>query len=111
MNILTVVPWDQEYGGVASVVGNVALELEKRGHKVLFLHPGADDTVERTITKWGFFGYKLNLRGPLVPAVMHFSKNVGAKMSSWAAHLKYSPEDNLNTWLKFQAAPRFVSLR
>lgn len=39
MNVLIVVPWDQEFGGVASVVGNVASQLQKRGHHVWFLHP------------------------------------------------------------------------
>lgn len=67
MNILIVTPWDQEYGGVASVVGNLALQMQKKGHNVLFFHPGASDSLERTITKWNFQGYKLRLRSPFLP--------------------------------------------
>ena len=42
MNVLLVVPWDQEFGGVASVVGNLGRHLSNAGHHVVFFHPGAD---------------------------------------------------------------------
>ena len=78
MNVLIVVPWDQEWGGVASVVGNVAIQLQKRGHHVWFLHPGESHSLRVKITKWDFPGYELNLRNPYVPewpvkSVMGFS--------------------------------------
>ena len=67
MNVLIVVPWDQEYGGVASVVGNVAIQLQKCGHHVWFLHPGESHFLRTKRTKWNFHGYELNLRNPYVP--------------------------------------------
>ena len=78
MNVLIVVPWDQEWGGVASVVGNVAIHLQKRGHHVWFLHPGESQSLRVKVTKWNFPGYELNLRNPYVlerpvKSVMGFS--------------------------------------
>jgi L-malate glycosyltransferase len=67
MNVLIVVPWDQAYGGVASVVGNVAIQLRKRGHQVWFLHLGESNSLHAKVTKWNFPGYELNLRNPYVP--------------------------------------------
>lgn len=67
MNVLIVVPWDQEFGGVASVVGNVASQLQKRGHHVWFLHPGESYSLRPKITKWNFPGYAMNIRTPYVP--------------------------------------------
>ena len=64
MNILLVVPWNQASGGVASVVGNLARHLEKCGHSVVFLHPGAPDRRRRRVTALGFTGYEINLRAP-----------------------------------------------
>ncbi len=69
MNLLLVVPWDQEYGGVASVVGNLARQLHKKGHQTFFLHPGDTDILETRTTKWHFPGYRLNLRDPFIPDV------------------------------------------
>lgn len=66
MNVLIVVPWDQEFGGVASVVGNVARQLEKKGHGIWFLHPGEAHLLQPKVTKWNFPGYELNLRNLLV---------------------------------------------
>jgi glycosyltransferase involved in cell wall biosynthesis len=66
MNVLIVVPWDQEYGGVASVVGNVAIQLQKRGHHVWFLHPGESHYLLTKSTKWNFPGYELNIRNPYI---------------------------------------------
>lgn len=67
MNVLIVVPWDQAYGGVASVVGNVAIQLRNRGHHVWFLHLDESNSLHAKITKWNFPGYDLNLRNPYVP--------------------------------------------
>jgi len=67
MNVLIVVPWDQEFGGVASVVGHVAIQLQKRGHQVWFLHLGESDSLHVKTTKWNFPGYELNLRNVYVP--------------------------------------------
>jgi len=67
MNVLIVVPWDQEFGGVASVVGNVASQLQKRGHHVWFLHLGESHALRAKITKWNFPGYEMNVRTPYVP--------------------------------------------
>jgi glycosyltransferase involved in cell wall biosynthesis len=66
LNVLLVVPWDQEHGGVASVVGNLARQLERRGHNVVFFHPGEPERPQRRTTKWGFAGYVANLRAPFV---------------------------------------------
>lgn len=66
MNILSVVPWDQEFGGVASVVGNLASYLRGKKHEVVFLHPGLQNILSKGKTKWGFEGYKLRLRVPIV---------------------------------------------
>jgi glycosyltransferase involved in cell wall biosynthesis len=67
LSVLLVVPWDQECGGVASVAGYLARYLETRGHRVLFLHPGASERVRYKKTKWGFQGVELNLRSPSIP--------------------------------------------
>lgn len=64
MRVLIVVPWDQEVGGVASVVGNLAVELARAGHGSVFLHPGAADKPVPGRTKWGFPSYRVRLRGP-----------------------------------------------
>lgn len=66
LSVLLVVPWDQEIGGVASVVGYVARHLAAHGHQVLFLHPGPSETLRYKKTKWGFEGVELNLRTPVI---------------------------------------------
>jgi glycosyltransferase involved in cell wall biosynthesis len=67
VNVLLVVPWDHESGGVVSVAGNLARYLTARGHGVLFLHPSDDDRLVTTVTKWSFRGVRLNTRSPLHP--------------------------------------------
>ncbi len=67
LNVLLVVPWDQESGGVAAVVGYLARHLQAEGHKVLFLHPGTSEIVRSKKTKWGFPGVELKLRAPFNP--------------------------------------------
>lgn len=66
MNVLSVVPWDQEFGGVASVVGNLARYMSETKHQTIFMHPGSHDILSRGVTKWGFVGYKLRFRAPVV---------------------------------------------
>ena len=67
MNVLIAVPWDQETGGVAFVVGHLASHLRDQGHGVLFLHPSARRWPRRKVTRWGFPGYEVNLRSPNSP--------------------------------------------
>jgi glycosyltransferase involved in cell wall biosynthesis len=64
MNVLLVVPWDQEFGGVACVVGNLAKYLTAGGHKVVFLHPGFTNVLRQRKTTWGFDGFEISLREP-----------------------------------------------
>ena len=66
MNVMLVVPWDQEFGGVASVVGNLARHLQTDGHRVVFLHGGLRDPRQPRMTKWGFTAHEVHLRTPLV---------------------------------------------
>jgi glycosyltransferase involved in cell wall biosynthesis len=63
---LIAVPWDQEFGGVASVVGNLARYLDRHGHEPVFLHVGESERPLARTTKWGFDGYELNLRSPFI---------------------------------------------
>ena len=58
------VPWDQESGGVAAVVGNLARHLQSAGQRVLFLHPGTNEILREKKTKMGFPGVELRLRIP-----------------------------------------------
>lgn len=67
MNVLIAVPWDQESGGVAFVVGHLATNLARAGHGVWFLHPGGTRWLRRRVTTWGFAGYEANLRSPAGP--------------------------------------------
>lgn len=66
MNCLIVVPWDQEFGGVASVVRNLAVYLRGGNHEAYYLHPGERNIVSSGTTKLGFTGFKLRLRVPIV---------------------------------------------
>ncbi len=69
MRILFVVPWDQQFGGIASVVGNLAKYLQAEGHDVMFLYPGEANVLNKRKTKWGFLGFELNMR-----VVFHFNR-------------------------------------
>ena len=64
MRILLVVPHDEETGGVASVVGNLAKYFVAGGHKVLFFHPTANFFLRRRTTSLGFAGFNLRLQMP-----------------------------------------------
>jgi glycosyltransferase involved in cell wall biosynthesis len=64
MNTALVVPWDQECGGVASVVGHVGRHLRNKGHSVILIHPGHQDRLQARTTAWHFEGYQISLRPP-----------------------------------------------
>ena len=65
MKTLIVVPWDQECGGVASIVGNLATYLQGQGHEVFFFNPTRGDVfLRKRRTKWGFPGFQLRLGLP-----------------------------------------------
>jgi glycosyltransferase involved in cell wall biosynthesis len=66
MNVLLVVPWDEERGGVVSVAENLARYLQARGHTVLFLHSGPSVVLKTKTTKQGFQGIELRLGFPFV---------------------------------------------
>lgn len=61
-SILITAPWDTDTGGVVSVAGYLGKMLQGKGYDVLFFHPGGSDVLVQHKTKWGFRGYKLNLR-------------------------------------------------
>jgi L-malate glycosyltransferase len=62
MRILLVSPADEAFGGVASVVGNLARYLQSHGHEVIFLHSGRALLPKKKTTKWGFLGFDLRLQ-------------------------------------------------
>ena len=64
LNVLFVVPWDQESGGVANVAAALARHLHSAGHGVLFVNPGSDERPRHKTTKAGFAGVELRLRPP-----------------------------------------------
>ena len=66
MNVLIVVPWDQEFGGVASVVRNLAEQLSARGHTVQFFHPGESPRPVRKTARNGFPAWEFDLKSPSV---------------------------------------------
>ncbi|HET9986306.1 MAG TPA: glycosyltransferase family 4 protein [Longimicrobiales bacterium] len=69
LRVLIVVPWDQETGGVASVVGNLAVHLRRGGHTPVFFHPAAENHgLRKDRTAWGFPGFTAHLRSPSAPA-------------------------------------------
>jgi glycosyltransferase involved in cell wall biosynthesis len=64
MRVMIAVPWDQDRGGVASVVGQLGRFLAGRGHRVVFLFPGTNGSPERVTTTWGFDGYRVAFGTP-----------------------------------------------
>src|SRR5262245_32673334 len=62
MNVLIVAPADQEFGGVSSVMRNLARYLHRRGHEVFFFCAGKSTFTKTTVTKAGFTGFELNLQ-------------------------------------------------
>ena len=64
MNTLCVVPRDEQIGGVASVVGNLARYLQNQGHEVSFLFPGNQIWHRQKVTQWGFPGSELRMQSP-----------------------------------------------
>ena len=45
MKVLTVVSWGEEYGGIASLAGNVGRKLERNVLGGLFVHPDGTHTL------------------------------------------------------------------
>jgi glycosyltransferase involved in cell wall biosynthesis len=64
MTILLVTSKEEESGGVASVIGNLARYLHSRGHEIIFLYAGDSISPKKVKTKMGFTGFELNLRVP-----------------------------------------------
>lgn len=64
MKVLLVVPWEQEFGGVAFVVRNLARYLKSQGHEVLFLVPGRSVVPRQKITKFGLTGFEMRFQMP-----------------------------------------------
>lgn len=65
MRILLVAPADERVGGVAHVIGNLALHLKRQGHEVIFLYSGKTIFSRTKINKWGFTGFEVRLQMPL----------------------------------------------
>lgn len=78
MNVLIVVPWDQERGGVATVVNKLAKHLSENGHTVAFLHPGETERPVSRTTRAGYPGFELNLRSPYIP-----ERSVRSRVAFW----------------------------
>jgi L-malate glycosyltransferase len=64
MRILIAVPFDEERGGVAYVAGNLARELQSRGHQVIFFFPGKAFRISQKVTKFGFRGFEVRMQCP-----------------------------------------------
>lgn len=97
MRILLAVPWDQAYGGVASVVAHLARWLLERGHDVELFHPGPSDRPTRRRTALGFDGWECNLRAPYAGVhpirgplafTVHLPRTV-ARVRAWVAERGY----------------------
>jgi glycosyltransferase involved in cell wall biosynthesis len=65
MRILVAVPFDNEIGGVASIVGNLAKFLQECGHRLFFLHSSAATILRSKMTRRGFQGFELRMQMPL----------------------------------------------
>jgi glycosyltransferase involved in cell wall biosynthesis len=64
--VLLVVPWDQAYGGVNTVVRNLASALRERKREPLFLFPGDTVAPKEGLSRLGFPAVYMNLRPPIV---------------------------------------------
>lgn len=64
MNVLIAVPWDQEVGGVANVVGHLGRHLTDQEHGVLYCYPDENVRPHSDRSRWGFPCYRLRLRAP-----------------------------------------------
>lgn len=76
MNVLLMVPWDQQRGGVATVVNKLASHLTENGHTVYFLFPGEAGRPVARSSEAGFPAFELNLRVPFISA--HPLRSIGA---------------------------------
>ena len=64
--VLLVVPWDQEFGGVNSVVRNLARYLVETGREPIFLFPGDTVRPREGVSRLGFPALYMNLRPVMV---------------------------------------------
>jgi glycosyltransferase involved in cell wall biosynthesis len=64
MRILLATPNDNDVGGVASVLKNLATSLGNHGHQVLFLHPADTTLIKPKATKLGFPGFGFRMQMP-----------------------------------------------
>jgi glycosyltransferase involved in cell wall biosynthesis len=116
LNILIVVPWDQQRGGVATVVNTLAQRLTTRGHGVHFLHPGQGDRVTTKTTKAGFPGFQLNLRVPLLRerplrSLLGFLLTLPRTIQQLLALLRRHAIDVVHIHYPFPASIHFVLCR
>src|SRR5215813_747635 len=51
MNLVLVVPWDQQFGGVAAVVGHLTRGLRKSKDEVVFLYQGTQTRLRATLLR------------------------------------------------------------
>jgi len=65
MTILLATPNDEALGGVAYVIGNLARDLQKRGHEIVFLFPGKSIVMRPKTTQFGCRGFELRMQRPL----------------------------------------------
>jgi glycosyltransferase involved in cell wall biosynthesis len=66
LKTLMAVPWEEEGGGVASVVESVAKYLKSAGHEVMFFYPGSPVVLASKTTPQGFRAVQLRLSVPFV---------------------------------------------
>lgn len=64
MKVLLVMPWDQAYGGVASVVGYLGTYLNKQNHDILFVSQGKSYLYKSSLSKWKFKSIYLYFKTP-----------------------------------------------
>lgn len=64
MNLLLVIPWEDDSGGLGAVLTHVSKYLASHGHRVTFLFPGESNVPVEKPTRYGFPGVQLNLRPP-----------------------------------------------
>ena len=64
MKILLATPNDNDVGGVASVLRNLAVSLGNHGHKIVFLHPANTTLIRPRATKLGLPGFGFRMQMP-----------------------------------------------
>jgi glycosyltransferase involved in cell wall biosynthesis len=84
--VLIVVPWDQEQGGVNTVVRNLASALRARDREPLFLFPRESAAPREGTSRLGYPAVYMNLRPPIAarrPVVSAASFTLGAPAALW----------------------------